>query len=360
MDKVVIFGRGRYFEEKKDALFDEYEIKEIWDSSLQRGTSCLYESVPVLNPADADKSGNESILLLSVHFVDMWKTLVSLEIRPERMVVPYDMPQLFENDEAVSHCVKGIEFTYDEVVITSKADEIYRVHDESEWHSLLRTFYRETYPVINAISQMNTHPVSEQFATERGMPIDRYYVELFLKKNKHFIKGTVLEIEDNSYTRLFGGDDCDSIVMDVSSQSETVDFIANLETGKGIRERITDCFICTQTLMYLYDLKRTADSIYRLLKPEGVALITCSGISQNSRRCMDNYGCTFNYNTDALRLMFGDTDRFEILDIGSYGNVKTVSAHIVGLCQEDLNEDDFSVNDKYYPLVVYAAVRRVS
>ncbi len=360
MDKVILFGRGRYFEEKKDAIFDKNVIKEIWDSSLEIGTQCTYESVQVINPVEANKGGNERIFLLSVRFIDMWKVLVDMGIRPERMVLPYDLPHQFENDEVICHCIKEIAFSHDEVIIKTRADEAFRVHNEIEWRGLLRKFYRETYPVINAISQMDTSPVSNQFATERGLPIDRYYIELFLNSNKRFIKGTVLEIEDNSYTKLFGEENCDSMVMDVSSNSEKVDFIANLETGEGIRDKIADCFICTQTLMYIYDLKRTADNIYKLLKPDGVALITCSGISQNSRRCMDNYGCTFNYNVDALRQMFGDTKRFEILEIGSYGNAKTVSAHIVGLCQEDLTKDDFGVNDKYYPLIVYVVVRRVS
>lgn len=48
----------------------------------------------------------------------------------------------------------------------------------------------------------------------------------------------------------------------------------------------------------------------------------------------------------------------EVLEVGSYGNVKTVSAHLNGLCCEDLAEDDFAPNDKYYPLIVYAVVRK--
>ena len=75
---------------------------------------------------------------------------------------------------------------------------------------------------------------------------------------------------------------------------------------------------------------------------------------------MDNFGCTYNFNTDVFRNMFDDAERFEILSIGSSGNVKTVCAHLAGLCQEDLSADDFVPNDKYYPLIVYAVVKRVN
>ncbi len=168
-----------------------------------------------------------------------------------------------------------------------------------------------------------------------------------------------MEIEDNMYTRRFGGMKVNnSIVMDVSSTGNGITFQGNLETGEGIRDGIADCFILTQTLMYIFDLKSAAHNICRLLKKDGKAFITCSGISQNSMRCMDHYGCYFNFNQDALIRIFEDEEELRIIDSGSYGNVKTVTAHLNGLCCEDLKESDFEANDKYYPLIVYVVVER--
>ena len=48
-------------------------------------------------------------------------------------------------------------------------------------------------------------PVSRQFGLERGLPIDRYYIEKFLAQHAVDIRGRVLEIGDDSYTRWFGG-----------------------------------------------------------------------------------------------------------------------------------------------------------
>lgn len=359
MEEVILFGKGKYFEEKEEALFSRYAIKEIWDNAIEKGSRETYRNVPVINPSDADIGGGELIMILSVRFIGMWKFLVGLGINPVRLRLPYDLPNSFENDFSLCTCIHDISFGREEATITAKDGKKYTVSDEDEWREILRLFYKESYPIVKAIASMGTEPVSLQFATERGTPVDRYYIEKFLGSNRKFIKGDVLEIEDNTYTLQFGSDGCKSLVMDVSSDADIVDFLANLETGEGIRDQVADCFICTQTLMYLYDMKSVSENFHRLLKTGGVALITCSGLSQNSRRCMDNYGCTYNFNVDALKRMFADKEKFEVLDAGSYGNVKTVCAHLAGLCGEDLADEDFEVDDKYYPLIVYAVIKRV-
>ena len=57
--------------------------------------------------------------------------------------------------------------------------------------------------------------------------------------------------------------------------------------------------------------------------------------------------------------MFAEEPSLRLAAVGSFGNVKTVTAHIVGLCREDLQEKDFEANDKYYPLIVYAVVEKI-
>ena len=48
------------------------------------------------------------------------------------------------------------------------------------------------------------HHLSHVFGLDRGKPIDRYFIENFLNEKKDLIKGVVLEIGDNKYTRMFG------------------------------------------------------------------------------------------------------------------------------------------------------------
>src|SRR5690242_6820169 len=49
-------------------------------------------------------------------------------------------------------------------------------------------------------------PVSRDYGYDRGLPVDRHYIETFLSSLQMDICGRVLEIGDNTYTRRFGGD----------------------------------------------------------------------------------------------------------------------------------------------------------
>ena len=48
-------------------------------------------------------------------------------------------------------------------------------------------------------------PVSTDWGFDRGRPVDRYYIERFLQQHAADIRGHVLEIGDDAYTRRFGG-----------------------------------------------------------------------------------------------------------------------------------------------------------
>jgi hypothetical protein len=48
-------------------------------------------------------------------------------------------------------------------------------------------------------------PLSQEFGFDRGLPIDRYYIENFLAHHAEDIRGHVLEVRDATYTQRFGG-----------------------------------------------------------------------------------------------------------------------------------------------------------
>ena len=51
-----------------------------------------------------------------------------------------------------------------------------------------------------------TAPISRRAERDRGKPVDRYYVDWFLSSHADDIRGRVLEIGDDTYTRRLGGD----------------------------------------------------------------------------------------------------------------------------------------------------------
>lgn len=362
MENIIVFGMGKYFACKRETLEKKYNIVKFLDNRIEKNRTEFYQDtdIEVVNPDDLNGDDDAVIFLMSVHFVSMWRQLCRMGVSPERIRFPYMEKPFFENDDALCHELSRITFSQDYFTCTRKNGEVMKVCSEEEWRSLLREAYRSRYPLIRSIAEMETEPISRQFGSERGTPVDRYYIERFLEEHKQMVRGDVLEIEDSTYSLRYGEERVQkAIVMDVGKESGDITFRGNLETGEGIRDEIADCFILTQTLMYIFDLKSAAHNIVRLLKRGGCALITCSGISQNSKRCMDDYGCCFNFNRDALGRLFEQEPGMEVMEIGSYGNVKTVSAHLNGLCCEDLTTDDFVPNDRYYPLIVYAVVRKV-
>ena len=66
----------------------------------------------------------------------------------------------------------------------------------------------ERAPVLGGV-QLGTlrrvTPISRNWGFDRGLPVDRYYIENFLARYANDIREHVLEIGDNSYTREFGG-----------------------------------------------------------------------------------------------------------------------------------------------------------
>ena len=123
-------------------------------------------------------------------------------------------------------------------------------------------------------------PVSSIFGYNRGLPIDRYYIENFLARCRNDIQGRVLEIKDDSYTRKFGGSrviTCD--VLDVRRDNAQATLVADLTRAEHVPSDAFDCIIFTQTLQFIYDLRSAIWTLHRILKPNGILLATFPGIS---------------------------------------------------------------------------------
>jgi len=67
--------------------------------------------------------------------------------------------------------------------------------------------HRWGYPPIGRWTDFvgGLEPVSRDWGYDRGLPIDRYYIERFLAGHAADIAGHVLEFGDDVYTVKFGG-----------------------------------------------------------------------------------------------------------------------------------------------------------
>jgi SAM-dependent methyltransferase len=196
-------------------------------------------------------------------------------------------------------------------------------------------------------------PIDPLFGGGRGKPVDRHYIESFLERNAGDIRGNVLEVAEDAYTRRFGGRRVarsDIIHADTSNPHATV--VADLAEANDIPSNSFDCFICTQTLTYIYSVQSAIASIYRILKPGGVLLATVPGISQISPYDRDRWGEYWRFTTQSLRRLLSDSFPTENVRVEAYGNVLASTAFLQGLAVEDLRHDELEHHDQRYEMLV--------
>lgn len=365
MRKAVIFGRGQLYKQKEKYLKKNYMIKGFLDNGIKENeVENRNTDVPVYCPKNADSYLEEDlfIILMSYSYASMWKQLNELGISKKRILFGVMFPPL-------SNC-EAVLFSDDGMLCAEEDGKVY-YHNHNEKIEVknhreiqekakqsLRDKFRRNYPIIDAISKMDVIPVSSEFGLERGTAIDRYYIEHFLEKHKSLIRGDCLEIAENTYTMRYGGDRVKkAYILHLEGWGENA-IKGNLETGEGIEEGKYDCAVITQTLMFIFDLRRVAENIYRLLKKGGNALITVAGISQISRYDANLWGSYYGFHADAVKALFEPVFGKENVKVETYGNVKTAAALLCGLCQEDLQNEDFKYHDRDYPLIVTAVVHK--
>jgi SAM-dependent methyltransferase len=202
-------------------------------------------------------------------------------------------------------------------------------------------------------------PVSRVFGFDRGNPIDRYYIDNFLGRHSGFseytpgaIHGHVLEIGDDTYTRQFGLGVDRVDILDASPENPRATIVADLTDGTNLPSETYDCVICTQTLPFIYDVEAAIQTIHRILKPGGTALVTVPGISQICRPDIDSWGDYWRFTTLSARRLFEEAFDPANITVNCYGNVLTASAFLFGLAVEDMSRRELDLHDPDYQVTI--------
>lgn len=198
-----------------------------------------------------------------------------------------------------------------------------------------------------------TEPISRVFGFDRGVPVDRYYIEGFLESNSGAIHGRVLEVGDATYTRRFGG--CSVVHSDVlhlTGDSPEATIVADLASAPHIPDDSFDCIILTQTLQFSYDMQAVVAELHRILKPGGSVLCTVPGISQISRFDMDRWGDFWRLTTLSARTLFESAFTPEDVVVQASGNVLASIAFLHGLATSELTLQELDACDEDYQLII--------
>jgi SAM-dependent methyltransferase len=196
-------------------------------------------------------------------------------------------------------------------------------------------------------------PYRPFFGWRRGRCVDRVYIEQFLSQHSQDIHGRAVEIGENLYMAQFGGNRV--------TRADVLDFVdrpgitiqADLADAASIPDNSFDCILCTQVLMYVYDLPAAVKTLHRTLASGGVALVTLAGISQIAPTSQTGEAEDYwRFTRASAHQLFSDVFGPENIEIQSFGNVLTAAALLHGLVADELTPEEFAHNDPDYPLIV--------
>jgi peptidoglycan/xylan/chitin deacetylase (PgdA/CDA1 family) len=196
-----------------------------------------------------------------------------------------------------------------------------------------------------------TRPVSAGFGFERGTPVDRHYIDAFLARRAQDIRGRVLEISEDRYTREFGADRVERVeVLHVEEGNPQATIVGDLTDAPEIADASFDCVICTQTLLLIWDVPAAVATLRRILAPGGVALVTVPGITRVCREEADAWGDYWRFTRQSAERLF--EAEFESVAVETHGNVLAATAQLQGIAAEELDATDLDVHDPDFEVLI--------
>jgi SAM-dependent methyltransferase len=196
-------------------------------------------------------------------------------------------------------------------------------------------------------------PLSDDFGFSRGSPIDRHYIESFLGRHAPDVRGRVLEVGDDSYSRRFGAERVtrQSVLHLHSGHGATI--VGDLSTPGVLPEHAFDCIVLTQTLDLVFDLDAALKQLRRSLRPGGTLLLTVAGIASVDRGAWKDFSCWCFREGSVRRLLEAHFDPSKV-EVTAYGNLFAATVFLHGGAVEDIDARRLLPFDPAYPVTIAA------
>lgn len=202
-------------------------------------------------------------------------------------------------------------------------------------------------------------PISASFGFDRGTPIDRFYIESFLRGHAGDVRGRVLEVGDDRYARMFGGDAVERVdVLNVHPGGEPNEIVDDLTQPRRLEAEMYDCVICAQTLHLIYELERAVESLRGVMRPNGVLLATVPGISRDCSDAVEGWIDHWRLTPSSASRLFTTVFGAGNVRVRGYGNVLAAIAFLHGISTEELRREELELRDEAYDVVVAVRAQR--
>jgi SAM-dependent methyltransferase len=145
-------------------------------------------------------------------------------------------------------------------------------------------------------------------------------------------------------------------VLHIAPGNPAATILGDLTQADHIPDNTFDCFILTQTLHLLFDVKSAVETVRRILKPGGVVLATVPGLSQPSA---DQWSANWYWSLSAaiMQPIFSELFGPDSVTVKTYGNKQAATAFMYGLARHELTAGQLDVHDPTCELLI--AVRAV-
>lgn len=202
-------------------------------------------------------------------------------------------------------------------------------------------------------------PISPIFALDRGLPIERYYIEKFLARHTNDIAGRAMEFGDTFYLDKFGSRRLQQkdVFSYVPAPGATI--VGDLTGDTVLAPETFDCIVCTQTVQMIYDIRLAIRRLHAMLKPGGVLLLTSHGTSKIGRHLdTDGWAEYWHITQQAAQSLFEENFGGE-WTVEGYGNVLSATCALHGLASEELTPEELDVRDRNFDVIIgVRAVRK--
>jgi peptidoglycan/xylan/chitin deacetylase (PgdA/CDA1 family)/glycosyltransferase involved in cell wall biosynthesis len=327
-----------------DEGFVGYEDVDFWTSVLEHGYRGLVLPEPLLQYRVRPGSMNQAAMqhhrhlhLMRRFYRKHWSTVTA---HAERLLIEKER---FLTDQR-AHLEQ----------LQKRADELDRTRAEveSEIDAVVHALQMEARDRVELGDLRRTSPLSPCWGLDRGLPVDRWYIESFLDRHRGDIRGRVLEVKDAGYTRRFGDDRvAASEVLDIEETNPHAHLIADLTQIDAFDGERYDCVILTQTLGLIHDVSAALATVRHILKPSGVLLCTAPAAGRISYEPPGLDGDHWRFTEASLRRLFAAQFPAGDFTITGFGNVLAGAAFLYGLAAHELTEQELETHDAFFPLV---------
>ena len=200
-------------------------------------------------------------------------------------------------------------------------------------------------------------PFSDCYGWDRGLPVDRFYIERFLDSVREDIHGDVLEVRDAGYTQRFGGERVGHAhVVDIDAANPNATMVADLCERGSLPAGRFDCVILTQTLHLVRDDGAAIDNVWRALRPGGTLLLSVPCLSRIDHD--DPEADLWRFTPRGLEKRLRERCPGGEVAVEGHGNVLAGVAFWAGVAVEEVRPAQLAEDDPFFPIVGCARVAK--